>query len=310
MKQRKEWPVLLLIGAGLFIFFCSISLRPYGRELLSVRMHPWLPVTGNTVASLPRHEQLEKSDCIRVHPKAALILQRDAVPPSLPAAKMERDRQILRAILARPEFQYNRLKKDPMRWTSRLMNRIFRLLEPIARFLGRLFGWRRNRLKMPAAWSGLSWLFSPWTIYTLMAALAIVMLILLARSGQSLFSGQEEGETLPDRHDLFSLPDRLKDSPGYWYEQADLLMKQGRTREAFRGLYLALLLGFHRLNYIDFQRCRTNWNYLAHFRGDQQTRALFQELTARFDLVWYGRCSLAPDDYERYQKAIKGVLDV
>jgi hypothetical protein len=261
----------------------------------------------------PQKDQLRISDRLRIHPKAASILGRDSV--SFPLAEGEKggmkEMQVLQAILARPEFQYNQLRKDQVQWPSRYLNWFYLLLKKITLLMEKVFGGRKKRFKVSKHRQGLlAWFSNPWVIYGLMSAMAITMLVLLAKFGQSLLGNEKEGETLPQQQGALNLPDSLRESPGYWSKQADLLISQGKTREAFRSLYLALLVGFHRLNYIDFHRCRTNWNYLTHFRGDQQARKLLQEMTQRFDLVWYGSHSLAQDEYQRYEQAIRGALNV
>ena len=281
---------------------------------LSLVVHH-LKVEWQTIAVRPLspEDRLKISDNLRIHPKAASILQRDSAPSPLTEEGKEegkKENQILQAILARPEFQYNQLKRDAVQWPSRYLNWFNWLLEKITLALARFFGGRRKWLKVSKTGPGLlAWFTNPWVIYGLISALAIAMLVFLAKFGQSLTCNEKEGQALLQQ-DVLNLPDSLRESPGYWFKQADLLISQGKTREAFRSLYLALLVGFHRLNYIDFHRCRTNWNYLTHFRGNPQAKNLFQEMTQRFDLVWYGSYSLAPAEYQRYKQAIRGALNV
>jgi hypothetical protein len=260
---------------------------------------------------LSQEDQLKISDRLRIHPEARAILRRDAVPAPLLGEEGKKERQILQSILARPEFQYNQLKRDPLQLPSRYLNWFYWLLRKVALLMERILGGRRKWLKVPKTGPGfLAWLANPWITYGLISSLAMVMLILLAKFGQSLTCNEKEGEALAQQQDLPDLPDSLWESPGYWSKQADLLISQGKTREAFRSLYLALLAGFHRLNYIDFHRCRTNWNYLTHFRGDSQARNLFQEMTQKFDQVWYGSHFLSSDEYLKYKQAIRGALNV
>ncbi|MEW5800700.1 MAG: DUF4129 domain-containing protein [bacterium] len=262
------------------------------------------------LCSLSREDQLKRSDRLRIQPKIPLILERDSAP-SLYAEEGKKERQVLQTILSRPEFQYNQIKKDPVQWPVRFLNWVFWLFKKMVRFTAKIFNTMGNWFRTSTVRPGLlSWVSNPWSVYALMAALAIAMLIILAKFGQSLICNQEEGEVLPPQHAALNLPDSLRESPGYWAGQADLFMSQGKTREAFRSLYLALLVGFHRLNYIDFHRCRTNWNYLIQFRGEQKAKVLFRELTHSFDLVWYGRHPLPQADYQRYRQAVRGVLNV
>lgn len=75
-----------------------------------------------------------------------------------------------------------------------------------------------------------------------------------------------------------------------WNAEAERLLDTGETRLAFRSLYLGLLSGLHAKGGIVFAPNRSNWQYVAGFRGDG--REEFAALTDLFDRVWYGRMDL------------------
>lgn len=73
-----------------------------------------------------------------------------------------------------------------------------------------------------------------------------------------------------------------------WLAEAERFASEHDFRAMYRALYLGLLSGLHAANKIDFRRNRTNWTYVARFRGPDDERDTFASLTSVFDRVWYG----------------------
>lgn len=73
-----------------------------------------------------------------------------------------------------------------------------------------------------------------------------------------------------------------------WITEAMRLAQNDDLRLAYRAMYLALLSGLHQQRSIDFHQQRTNWTYVAQFRGEDDYRKSFAGLTRMFDDVWYG----------------------
>lgn len=85
-------------------------------------------------------------------------------------------------------------------------------------------------------------------------------------------------------------PERTLDE---WLTQADLLVSQGKYREAVRCLYLACLLRFDEARIAKFDRGQTNWEHLARIEASQRMPdgLDFRTPTLAFDNIWYGfRC--------------------
>ena len=94
------------------------------------------------------------------HPKAAL--KKDTLQfPSIDEEKKER--RILQAILARPEFRYDQMKVDPVRLPARYTAWIHDLLKKIAHLMARLFSRGSTSIRRKFDYP---WLFSR---YILMA---------------------------------------------------------------------------------------------------------------------------------------------
>ena len=71
-------------------------------------------------------------------------------------------------------------------------------------------------------------------------------------------------------------------------DHADELAGQEDLRLAFRAMYLALLSGLHRDGRVNYNRRRTNWTYVRGFKGQEDDRRRFGQLTDAFDGSWYG----------------------
>jgi len=83
-----------------------------------------------------------------------------------------------------------------------------------------------------------------------------------------------------------------------WLNEAQHLAQAGEVRAVYRALYLALLSGLHRTGKIEYRRQRTNWTYVSRFRGSDQDRSVFSELTKLFDEVWYGLKGIGHTDID------------
>jgi hypothetical protein len=85
-------------------------------------------------------------------------------------------------------------------------------------------------------------------------------------------------------------PDHI--APAALWRQADDLARQGQFLEALRRLYLAVLSLLHRARYIQYEKTRTNGEYLRQARRVPDTpaglHAPFDQLTRIFDQKWYG----------------------
>jgi hypothetical protein len=101
-------------------------------------------------------------------------------------------------------------------------------------------------------------------------------------------------------------PERSLDE---WLEQADLLTKQGRYREAVRCLYLACLLRFDEYGIARFIRGETNWEHLARIERSGKLDGIlsFREPTQEFDRIWYGFRVRGLEDVERFRSVYEEI---
>jgi hypothetical protein len=99
---------------------------------------------------------------------------------------------------------------------------------------------------------------------------------------------------VPDESALCQLTPQT--AAGLW-KQADDLARQGNFLGAVRALYLAVLAQLHSVRLIRYERTRTNGEYVAQLRPQPAVQQPFRDLTAVFDLKWYGERACRPDDY-------------
>lgn len=100
----------------------------------------------------------------------------------------------------------------------------------------------------------------------------------------------------------------LSRTPITWVSLGDGLAAQGQYREAVRHVYLALLAGLHAKGAIHYDPHASNWDHLLDFRGPSGQRALFRELTLRFDFVWYGQDPIAPEAWAVFREQAISLL--
>ncbi len=77
------------------------------------------------------------------------------------------------------------------------------------------------------------------------------------------------------------------DAPA-WNRHARALVGEGDLRLAYRAAYLALLSGLHHAGRIHYRKQRTNFTYVAGYRGPDAQRIRFAGLTDAFNDCWYG----------------------
>jgi hypothetical protein len=97
--------------------------------------------------------------------------------------------------------------------------------------------------------------------------------------------------------------------PGAWIEQASVYAGADDYRRAFRAVFVATLLLLDQGGLIEFDRARTNGDYLRLLRH-KNVRRLFDildPLVREFDRRWYGRAETAKEDYLRIQQTFERV---
>jgi hypothetical protein len=161
-----------------------------------------------------------------------------------------------------------------------------------------------TKKKKPAASSGMRW-----TIGSLVALIIIVLGVLafevIRRSRKRAPSLVEESAPLGSSLD----DDPLSRGANEWERYAAQLAAAGRTREAIRAWYHAVLVTLYGANVLQFRKGRTNWEYVAALRPEITWRPKMIELTRRFEEEWYGSDQSSEDVLEECSTTARHILD-
>jgi hypothetical protein len=126
-------------------------------------------------------------------------------------------------------------------------------------------------------------------------AIAVAVVIALALAGAAILYVRRRRKVRgPGAPEEAPAPPATDDDPlsrevGEWERYARELERAGRTREAVRAWYHAVLVALYRTGFVHYRRGRTNWEYVASLAPTLSVRAGFADLTRRFEREWYGR---------------------
>jgi hypothetical protein len=158
--------------------------------------------------------------------------------------------------------------------------------------------------KKPAATSGMRW-----TIGGLVALIILVLAVLafevIRRSRKGTPRQVEESAPLGSSRD----DDPLSRGANEWERYAAQLAAAGRTREAIRAWYNAVLVTLYGANVLQFRKGRTNWEYVAALRPELAWRPRFIHLTRRFEEEWYGSDQSSADALDECGAAARHIVD-
>lgn len=100
--------------------------------------------------------------------------------------------------------------------------------------------------------------------------------------------------------------------PDEWLRQAQQFAAAEDYRRAFRAVFLGILLRLDHAGAIQYDRARTNGDYLRILRG-KGLGALydaFRPLVFEFELRWYGNRATSLEDYQRCREAYDRIQDL
>jgi hypothetical protein len=128
--------------------------------------------------------------------------------------------------------------------------------------------------------------------------------------GLVLFFSRQPARPQPQRQETGRSPAEPEDAAPAPHEQpvavlwrrAEELARGGNFLEAVRYLYLAVLSLLHRQRLLRYEPTRTNGEYVQQVRlapeAPPELHVPFQQLTALFELKWYGERDCPAGDYE------------
>ncbi|MGC8668869.1 MAG: DUF4129 domain-containing protein [Chthonomonadales bacterium] len=198
--------------------------------------------------------------------------------PCLPSAaradvpRAERIRNEARAILASPDFRDRSLRIPILEKAAAVIRRALRA---IGDWLDRLFRAGRNAGRATDALL--------WAIFT---ALVVLMALILAAgiSRLSVAVGRRRSQSNGSDAAFLTRPQ----DPDAWLSQAHSALASGDLREAFRAVFLAILLQMDRAGAIRYREPATNGEYLAALRKHPDLYSVVRPVAMEFDAHWYG----------------------
>ena len=142
-------------------------------------------------------------------------------------------------------------------------------------------------------------------------AVAIVILIgavafaALRRSRRARQAPLQSAAPAMSSHDA----DPLSRGANEWERYAAQLAAAGRTREAIRAWYHAVLVTFYSASILQFRKGRTNWEYVAMLAPSLPWRGHFIDLTRRFEVEWYGLHEGTEEALEECREMARRIMD-
>jgi hypothetical protein len=190
----------------------------------------------------------------------------------------------LESILLRPEFQWQAQQgPNPIaEWFARLWERI-------NEWLNDLFG---DGVSLPA-------IPGSWSIPTILTSILLILILLyIARNLIMDFVGDARLDG-----DGNSADEKLTSDLAF--KKAMDLSRGGDYRSAVRFLYLSSLLLLDEGGLLQYDRSKTNREYLHSVSGSPQLAEPLEEVIEVFDDVWYGHHALDEDSFKHYSERVE-----
>jgi hypothetical protein len=199
-------------------------------------------------------------------------------------------REIARDVLKSPVFREAREEELRENWLARALDRLAELMnsrrgirEPRVRELQPPETPRDPSLLFYVAWTllGVTLLAGCITLWRHLRNQGMLPTKKKARTKKALLSPEEEHLTLDE-----------------WQELAKKFESEGRLREAYRCLYISLLMTLAQERLIRWEPWETNWEHLRKIEGSQAPKEVsYHTLTQLFDHVWYGQRSPSQEEW-------------
>jgi hypothetical protein len=228
-----------------------------------------------------------------------------------PAVDARQVKASVKDILSQPEFrpdapdsamaQLGRTLREDLEQSKRWINDRWKAIQ---RWLSRLFGSFGG-----AAAGAAASIFSRVFIVLFIAA----GLCLVAWLARGLAIGRSRKAAMArTAFDEPEAEDGIVMEPDAWMQQAGAFAQSDDYRRAFRAVFIAILLLLDQGGLIEFDRSRTNGDYLRLLRRKSVPKlyGIIEPLVREFDRRWYGRAETGPDDYRRIRETLDRVRTV
>lgn len=149
-----------------------------------------------------------------------------------------------------------------------------------------------------------------WLLLAVAVTAVILLAVFLNRRERKATSAKAEAAKPVAKElsleSLLSQPARAHDN---LWQQADDLARAGKSLEAVRTLYLAVLMLLHRSGLIRCAPMRTNGEYVRQVRSKDEVYRPFRGLTGLFEVKWYGERACQPADYDTCRRLAESVRE-
>lgn len=141
--------------------------------------------------------------------------------------------------------------------------------------------------------------------WTILVSIVVAGVYLLVKYERAQARARRKATAILDEDE----PERSLDE---WLEQADLLERQGKYREAVRALYLACLLKVDEAGVARFIRTQTNWEHLSRIESSPTCppELNLRQATKDFDQIWYGFNTQGAPDVQEFRGYYTNVLEI
>lgn len=227
------------------------------------------------------------------------ISQAQVAPARTDPAQIKAD---LKRILQQPEFQP---EKEQEGLLSRFSHWVSAKWDTFLAWLRKLLKLKDRPAPVSSGTSnGLAALVVP--VVTALLLLAVIWLLALlikaiARNWKGAALTKVKTTTTFDIDDASA--DMLEE-PDEWLRQAQHFAEANDFRRAFRAVFLGILLQMDQAGAIEYNRSRTNGDYvrLLRLRGLSALFEAFRPLVFEFDVRWYGNRATVEEDYHRCRR--------
>lgn len=228
------------------------------------------------------------------------VARAQSAPPAADPAQVKAD---LKRILQSPEFQPVKEDQGFLARTSRWFGEKWDAFwKSIRDWLRKHFGGDDDSEERGSASSNV---LAAFVVPLVCAVLAIPVVWLLALLIQA-FVRNWRGVALPKARttttfDIDEATADMVEEPDEWLLQAQKYAEANDFRRAFRAVFLGILLQLDRAGAIEYNRARTNGDYVRLLRSRNLNLLFdaFRPLVLEFDLHWYGNRATVEEDYRR-----------
>jgi hypothetical protein len=141
-----------------------------------------------------------------------------------------------------------------------------------------------------------------WIVYILAGATLLFILFVLVRTARPLF--------LRDRQSADAPAPSTKtepETPEALLALAEARILAGNFRGAVQATFRWMLLTLHQANRLQYDPALTNREHLSRLRADPEVRAAFEELSLRFDHIWYGLRPVSPEEWTAFRASCQNL---